>query len=446
MSENPSTLEPPQELWRRSGRELADEVRTRLESMWRLDAELGQFLVEIDSRGASELYGYRSTAAWFAHLGRMSRGEAKKYLDRAHGLNPGRNIDGTELPADAAATGTAALDGEIGPHHSDRILHFLKKVPSFVSEEDRSSAEKILVELARHATPQEVAKAADEILARMDQDGKPPKDPTPSDRKPELRLRQRKDGWFDIDGQLDPITGVRLSTVLDPLATPRPAGEEKWPDLRSPSQRYGEAFGEAIAMLANTPDAPGGDRAQLLVTVTLEDLKSQLGTACLDMVSKISATEARVLACDCQVIPAVLGSQGEPLDLGRAKRLVTPALRKALVIRDGGCAFPGCRRKPRHCDAHHVLEWVNGGLTVLRNFVLLCGAHHRLLHHAGWSVRVAEDGLPEFIPPDYLDPLRRPRRNVFHVADRPIAGQQTYQSPRVAGFPEPTGAAVRSRQ
>ncbi|MFD9889385.1 DUF222 domain-containing protein [Amycolatopsis sp. NPDC059027] len=414
MSENLSTLEPPQELWRRSGRALADEVRTRLESLWRLDAELGQFLAEIESRGVSELYGYGSTAAWFAHMARMSRGEAKKYLDRAHGLNPGRNIDGSELPATAPATRAAALDGEIGPHHSDRILQFLKKVPSFVSEEDRSSAEKILVELARHATPQEVVKAADEILARMDQDGKPPKDPDPPERKPELRLRQRKDGWFDIDGQLDPITGTRLSTILDPLATPRPAGEDKWPDLRSPSQRYGEAFGETIAMLANVPDVPGGDRAQLLVTVTLDDLKSKLGTACLDMVSTITATEARMLACDCQVIPAVLGTKGEPLDLGRAKRLVTPALRKALVIRDGGCAFPGCHRKPRHCDAHHVVAWMNGGHTVLRNLVLLCGTHHRLLHKADWKVRIAEDGLPEFIPPDYVDPLRTPRRNNLH--------------------------------
>ncbi|MFC4087250.1 HNH endonuclease signature motif containing protein, partial [Amycolatopsis samaneae] len=283
-----------------------------------------------------------------------------------------------------------------------------------VSEEDRSSAEKILVELARQATPHEVDKAADEILARMDQDGKEPKDPDPSERKPELRVQQRKDGWFDIDGQLDPITGTRLSTILDPLATPRPAGEDKWPDLRTTSQRYGEAFGEAIAMLANVPDVPGGDRAHLVVTVSLTDLKTKLGTACLDMVSELTATETRMLACDCQIIPAVLGSKGEPLDLGRAKRLVTPALRKALIIRDRGCAFPGCHRKPRHCDAHHLIEWAHGGLTVLRNLVLLCSAHHRLLHSSPWTVHIAEDGIPTFVPPDYVDPLRSPRRNNLH--------------------------------
>ncbi|GAA4554443.1 HNH endonuclease signature motif containing protein [Amycolatopsis samaneae] len=413
MSRNLPTQESPP-LWRLSGRELADEVRARLEALWRLDAELGQLLMEVDSRGVSELYGYGSTAAWFAHMGRMSRGEAKKHLDRARGLNPGRHVDGTETPAAAPATGAAALAGEIGPHHIGRIVGFLKKIPAGVSEEDRSSAEKILVELARQATPHEVDKAADEILARMDQDGKEPKDPDPSERKPELRVQQRKDGWFDIDGQLDPITGTRLSTILDPLATPRPAGEDKWPDLRTTSQRYGEAFGEAIAMLANVPDVPGGDRAHLVVTVSLTDLKTKLGTACLDMVSELTATETRMLACDCQIIPAVLGSKGEPLDLGRAKRLVTPALRKALIIRDRGCAFPGCHRKPRHCDAHHLIEWAHGGLTVLRNLVLLCSAHHRLLHSSPWTVHIAEDGIPTFVPPDYVDPLRSPRRNNLH--------------------------------
>ncbi|WP_378324010.1 hypothetical protein [Amycolatopsis sp. NPDC058986] len=59
--------------------------------------------------------------------------------------------------------------------------------------------------------------------------------------------------------------------------------------------------------------------------------------------------------------------------------------------------------------------WTHGGLTVLRNLVLLCGAHHRLLHKADWTVRIAEDGLPEFIPPDYVDPLRTPRRNILHL-------------------------------
>ena len=102
------------------------------------------------------------------------------------------------------------------------------------------------------------------------------------------------------------------------------------------------------------------------------------------------------------------------LDYGRSRRLITGALRRALVLRDGGCAFPGCDRPARWCDGHHVIAWQDGGSTCLENSVLLCGFHHRVIHRRRWSVRIAADGHPEFIPPAYLDPTRTPRRNIYH--------------------------------
>nr|WP_236725484.1 HNH endonuclease signature motif containing protein [Amycolatopsis orientalis] len=102
--------------------------------------------------------------------------------------------------------------------------------------------------------------------------------------------------------------------------------------------------------------------------------------------------------------------------MGRLRRFVTPGQRRALNIRDGGCAFPGCHRPPKNCHAHHIHHWADGGPTDLRNLTLLCGFHHRLIHHGDWQVRMAADGLPEFIPPQYLDPLRQTRRNTLHRA------------------------------
>ncbi|MFC3489599.1 HNH endonuclease signature motif containing protein, partial [Amycolatopsis roodepoortensis] len=131
-------------------------------------------------------------------------------------------------------------------------------------------------------------------------------------------------------------------------------------------------------------------------------------------VGTMTAREARLAACDCLMLPIVLSAAGEPLDVGRLRRFVTPGQRRALNIRDGGCAFPGCHRKPKNCHAHHIHHWADGGLTDLRNLVLLCGFHHRLIHHGDWEVRMAADGLPEFIPPQYRDPLRQPRRNTLH--------------------------------
>jgi HNH endonuclease len=97
---------------------------------------------------------------------------------------------------------------------------------------------------------------------------------------------------------------------------------------------------------------------------------------------------ARRLACDAGLIPAVLGAASERLDVGRLRRLVTPAIRRALNLRDGGCRFPGCDRPVAWCDAHHLLSWIQGGQTCLANMILLCRRHHVLVHEYDWSIRL----------------------------------------------------------
>jgi hypothetical protein len=120
-----------------------------------------------------------------------------------------------------------------------------------------------------------------------------------------------------------------------------------------------------------------GERAHVMVAVSLGDLKSGVGAATLGDTGEISAAEARIHACDSMVIPAVLGEKSEPLDLGRLRRLISAGLRRALYLRDRGCAFPGCHRPPRHCQGHHIRHWAEGGPTNLGNLVLMC-AHHRV--------------------------------------------------------------------
>jgi hypothetical protein len=89
-------------------------------------------------------------------------------------------------------------------------------------------------------------------------------------------------------------------------------------------------------------------------------------------------------------------------------------MQRALIIRDKGCAFPGCDRPPRYCQAHHVNEWVkHRGVTALHNLVNLCARHHRVIHHTPWEVDI-RDGQAWFIPPDYVDPTRTPQRNTLH--------------------------------
>jgi hypothetical protein len=126
----------------------------------------------------------------------------------------------------------------------------------------------------------------------------------------------------------------------------------------------------------------------------------------------LSVATLRRLACDADVLPCVLGSRSEILDLGRTQRLVTSALWVALVLRDRHCAFPGCTRPPIACDAHHLHHWADGGSTSLDNLVLLCRAHHTVLHTTPWGVRLhPHDRRPEFLPPPRLDPEGQPLRH-----------------------------------
>jgi hypothetical protein len=90
--------------------------------------------------------------------------------------------------------------------------------------------------------------------------------------------------------------------------------------------------------------------------------------------------------------------------------MVVPApMRRAVVVRDGHCRFPGCDRPPPWCDAHHVRHWADGGETAASNLVLLCRRHHRLIHEGGFRVEI-EAGRARFLRKDgsQLDAMAPP--------------------------------------
>ncbi len=116
--------------------------------------------------------------------------------------------------------------------------------------------------------------------------------------------------------------------------------------------------GQAFCALLEAVDpkrlpAHGGDATTLIVTVSLDDLRKDLGTAELGPADKLTAGEVRRLACTAQIIPAVLDGKSEVLDLGRSSRLFKPAQRKAMIIRDRECRAEGCTIPAAWCEAHH---------------------------------------------------------------------------------------------
>jgi hypothetical protein len=208
-------------------------------------------------------------------------------------------------------------------------------------------------------------------------------------------------------------------------ATERPGPAPRTGRARDPGP-VGQRQADALVELARRalagqcraggalPDT-GGEAATLLVTLSLDALRTGLGAGLLPTGDVVSAAAARRWACDARIIPAVLDGDSVPLDVGRARRLFTPAQRRALALRGGDrCAFPGCDRPGSWCDAHHLRHWADGGPTDLSNGVLLCGHHHQVVHRGEWAVVMAADGRPDFHPPAWLDPARRPRRNTRH--------------------------------
>lgn len=292
----------------------------------------------------------------------------------------------------------------------DAVVEVLAQVPS----EHRDDVEQSLLSFASEAGHKQVSALGARIVAHLDPDGAEPDEAEPSLPTRELSLRRKRSGVWELNGRLDDETGTRASALLDSLAERRCSDDGA--DFRSPQERYGDAFSDAVDLALNSPDLPtqAGERAHVMVAVSLADLKSGVGQATLGDTGTMTAAEARVHACDAMLIPAVLGEKSEPLNLGRLRRLISAGLRRALFLRDRGCAFPGCHRPPRHCQGHHIRHWADGGPTDLTNLVLLCAHHHRLLHRSGWEVRTATDGLPEFLPPAFLDKHRRPRRNNIH--------------------------------
>ncbi|MGN7251153.1 DUF222 domain-containing protein, partial [Arthrobacter sp. SAFR-014] len=137
------------------------------------------------------------------------------------------------------------------------------------------------------------------------------------------------------------------------------------------------------------------------------------GSGTFTYTGPVTASTIRKIACDADIIPVLLGSQGRILDIGRTTRVFPPHIRKALNARDQGCAFPNCTIPASWCEAHHITYWSQGGTTSTDNGVLLCTHHHHLIHKEQWKIHV-KNGIPWFIPPPHIDPRQQPRQNHHH--------------------------------
>lgn len=151
----------------------------------------------------------------------------------------------------------------------------------------------------------------------------------------------------------------------------------------------------ASRLASGTVPIVRGERTEVVLHVDERFLTGahEVGRCSLTNGESVDLADARRLACDARIRALVHGADGTVVDLGRAQRLVSDRQRRLLTARDHGCRFPGCSNN-RYVDAHHVIEWNDGGPTDMNNLILLCNRHHRLVHHE--SFRVEADGFGDF--------------------------------------------------
>lgn len=360
------------------------------------------------SSDVADAAGSRDVAGWLAPTARLDAG-----LLRAE------ERTATALASRWRVVESALAGGRVNGPQARVIVAALDAVATALAEHtelgcaDRQDvltrAEAVLVEHATMFGPRELRRLGKRILTVV-----APQVAEEAERKAleaaeraaaastSLRRRRRGDGTSDVIGRLSDAAADRLWTYLDAFTSPRVADADAVRDPatgeRLPAHRLaGEAF---VAFLeAADPEAMplhGGAATTVVVTIDLDSLLGATGEATTGTGTRITAGQARRLACQAGLVPVVLDGTSRPLDVGRRKRLFTGSQRTALALQHDTCQAEGCEVPSTWCEAHHRDPWSRGGATDLANGMLLCSWHHHRIHDPAYRHRLHPDGNVRF--------------------------------------------------
>jgi hypothetical protein len=372
--------------------ELAQVESRVAELRWRV-------LAAADRSGLGAKEGATSAAAWLAGRTRQTRARCHGDLRAARALDSERFAPTRE----ALAAGALTVD-QVGV-----ILRAVEDLPvGEVTEEQRWAAQEYLVGLAAEHDAKALrvlARRLFEVLAPEEADAREGEALEREERRARERcrfaMRENGDGtcsgWF----KLPTAQAEMLGKAVQAFAAPRRTSADAWVDAEGRRRPYAAILGMGLADLVEhlpteaLPQA-GGVAASVVITLDLDTLRRDLGAATLDTGARISAGQARRMACNAGLIPAVLGTGSVAMDLGRTARLHTPGQRVAMAVRDQGCTALGCDRPPGWCEAHHEIPWSQGGGTSVEQGRLLCPHHHHLAHDDRYDMRRMPDGKIRF--------------------------------------------------
>ncbi|HET8658416.1 MAG TPA: DUF222 domain-containing protein [Micromonosporaceae bacterium] len=320
--------------WALSDDELVAGVDRLYVEQQRLAAVQLALVRELDGRGLAVVQGASSTAVWLRDRMRMSITAAQRLVKLAVAVDAAPAVVRDGLAAGALSVeqaqvvtrAVAALPAEVGPAVVDKATATLV---GYAGDHEPVALRRLGERILQVVAPDVAEEAERAALERAEQR---------AERDRYLTLSDTGDGAVRLSGRLGAEAAAVVRAALEPLCRPIPG------DLRTPAQRRADALTDICRLALTTDELPdqGGEPSQVVVTVDYDTLTGQLGPGLLDTGETLSPEAVRRLACDAHILPAVLDGAGQPLDLGRQRRLVTGALRRALVLRDGGCAFPSC--------------------------------------------------------------------------------------------------------
>ncbi|MCW2297314.1 HNH endonuclease signature motif containing protein [Rhodococcus erythropolis] len=363
--------------WQLDGEGLKGEVLDLVRARHELQSRMVLLIVEMFSREVLGGKGFRAIAQWLHGSTNLEIGECSLLvgLARLLMLEP--------------VVGDAFHRGDVDALKARQVASFCQHPPKNMTPAEVDKARGILLGLAsKNIADCDAVRAAIRRIERQygkREDGVPVGEDS---ERNEFYASKGLYGRVTVKGDLDAVNGARLITLLSSLSAPTPEKDGVKPHI--------------------TVTASAKDMTDLKVLKDLLPSTEELGFAWTDWVGPISIDTARMLACDCTVTRILLDENGVPLDCGKEVRTATVPQRRALAVRDGGCAFPGCGTPSGWCDAHHIVHWNDGGPTDLDNLILLCGHHHRTLHHTEWRVEIGPDRKTVFYPPMSIDPYQQP--------------------------------------
>jgi hypothetical protein len=289
------------------------------------------------------------------------------------------------------------LDGSLTPARAAKVLRVLRPIRVVTDPVTYAADTTTLVSWAARpdVNDKELAVVAETLLtAALPREEAEARDKTQHDLRGvnESSLADGSLTRFIITA--DPEGAALLRAVLtSPLAAPSP--DATGPDPRTATQRRYDALLTVLGRGVTSPDGvPTTSKARVMVTIPLTVLQKQTEQAGLTLTGDLlPAATLRKLACSAELIPAVLGTDSEILDLARPIRYASPGQLTALYHRDRHCTYPGCTIPAQWCDAHHVTWYSRGGKTYYLNLALLCGRHHTLVHRHDLTATITPTGV-----------------------------------------------------